>query len=103
MLSNAGNETVEKLAKLGMQTNFMMYLITVYNMDQVYASNILNTWSAISNGLPVIGAFIADAYLGKFVTIAIASFANLAVCFNFTFIMFELIDKNNIEKILYYF
>lgn len=52
-------------------------------MDQVFAANILNTWSAISGVLPVFGAFIADAYLGKFVTIAISSFANLTVCFFF--------------------
>ncbi|KAJ1386017.1 Proton-dependent oligopeptide transporter family [Sesbania bispinosa] len=72
-----GNETVEKLAQYGMQTNFMVYLMRVYNMDQVFAANILNTWTAVSNVLPLIGAFVADAYLGKFLTIAIASFAHL--------------------------
>lgn len=51
----------------------------VYNMDQVLAANIMNTWLAVSNVLPLIGAFVADAYLGKFRTIAIGSFASLAV------------------------
>ncbi|GAU28756.1 hypothetical protein TSUD_372650 [Trifolium subterraneum] len=46
-------------------------------MDQVLAANIMNTWMAVSNVVPLIGAFVADSYLGKFLTIAIASFASL--------------------------
>ncbi|KAK7362163.1 hypothetical protein VNO77_04267 [Canavalia gladiata] len=72
-----GNDTIERLATYGMQANFVVYLMRVYNMDQVYAANILNTWLAISNITPLIGAFFADAYLGKFLTIIIASFASL--------------------------
>ncbi|KAK7362162.1 hypothetical protein VNO77_04266 [Canavalia gladiata] len=72
-----GNDTIERLATYGMQANFVVYLMRVYNMDQVYAANILNTWLAISNITPLIGAFFADAYLGKFLTITIASFASL--------------------------
>ncbi|KAE9595578.1 putative proton-dependent oligopeptide transporter family [Lupinus albus] len=74
-----GNETVERLANFGIQTNFMVYLLRQYNMDQVLAANILNTWAAISNVLPIIGGFVSDAYLGKFLTIAIASFASFTV------------------------
>lgn len=65
-----------------MQANFMMYLMEEFNMDQVYASNILNTWFAVSNIAPLFGAFVADSYLGKFLTIGIASFASLVVRFN---------------------
>ncbi|XP_027348150.1 protein NRT1/ PTR FAMILY 2.13-like [Abrus precatorius] len=72
-----GNDTIERLATFGMQANFVVYLMKVYNMDQVHAATILNTWLAISNVAPLIGAFFADAYLGKFRTIAIASFASL--------------------------
>lgn len=66
-----------------MQTNFVVYLMKVYNMDQVLAANIMNTWSAISNVIPLFGAFVADAYLGKFLTIAISSLASLMVSFDF--------------------
>ncbi|MED6155611.1 hypothetical protein PIB30_006784 [Stylosanthes scabra] len=72
-----GNDTVERLATFGMQANLTMYLMKVYNMDQVFAANIINTWYAITNVLPVLGGFLADAYFGKFSTIAIASFASL--------------------------
>ncbi|XLU96172.1 hypothetical protein S245_010524 [Arachis hypogaea] len=72
-----GNDTVERLATFGMQANLTIYLMKVYNMDQVFAANIINNWYAITNVLPVLGGFLADAYLGKFPTIAIASFASL--------------------------
>ncbi|TKY58792.1 NRT1/ PTR FAMILY 2.13 [Spatholobus suberectus] len=72
-----GNDTIERLATFGMQANFMVYLMRVFNMDQVLAANIMNTWQAVSNITPLIGAFIADAYLGKFLTITLSSFASL--------------------------
>lgn len=78
----AGNDTVERLATYGMQTNFVVYLMKVYNMDQVDAANIMNTWMAFSNVVPLFGAFVADSCFGKFRTIAAASFASLMVFFN---------------------
>ncbi|KAL2344472.1 hypothetical protein Fmac_005757 [Flemingia macrophylla] len=72
-----GNDTIERLATFGMQANFVVYLMKVYNMDQVLSANILNTWLAVSNLTPLIGAFAADAYLGKFRTIVLSSFASL--------------------------
>ncbi|OIW20417.1 hypothetical protein TanjilG_11108 [Lupinus angustifolius] len=73
-----GNDTAERLATFGIQANFMVYLMREYNMDQVFASNIFNTWNAVSNFAPLIGAFVADSYLGKLTTIGIASFASMA-------------------------
>ncbi|RDX68579.1 putative protein NRT1/ PTR FAMILY 2.14, partial [Mucuna pruriens] len=81
-----GNDTIERLATFGMQANFVVYLMKVYNMDQVLAAYILNTWLAVSNITPLVGAFVADAYLGKFQTIALSSFASLVVHFNFMWI-----------------
>ncbi|KAJ7953741.1 NRT1/PTR family protein 2.2 [Quillaja saponaria] len=72
-----GNETIERLATFGMTANFMVYLLREYNMDQVMAANILNIWVGVCNVAPLMGAFVADAYLGKFRTIVIASFATL--------------------------
>ncbi|KAM7487388.1 hypothetical protein LguiB_024872 [Lonicera macranthoides] len=46
-------------------------------MEQVNASNLLNLWSGITNFAPLFGAFISDAYLGRFRTIAFSSFASL--------------------------
>jgi len=77
----AGNETMERLATYGLTANFMVYLMREFQMDQVVAANILNIWSAASNFATIIGAFVADNYLGKFRTIALGSFASLAVLF----------------------
>jgi dipeptide/tripeptide permease len=48
-------------------------------LDQVSASNIINIWSGVSNFAPMVGAFISDAYVGKFRTIAFSSIALLLV------------------------
>ncbi|KAJ1386015.1 Proton-dependent oligopeptide transporter family [Sesbania bispinosa] len=72
-----GNETFERLAAFGLFANFMVYLTREFHLDQVYASNILNIWSGITNFFPLVGAFISDAYVGRFRTIAFASFSSL--------------------------
>lgn len=75
----AGNETFERLAVFGLFANFMVYLTREFHLDQVYASNIISLWFGISNFTPLLGAFISDAYVGRFRTIAFASFGTLSV------------------------
>ncbi|KAK8320764.1 hypothetical protein V6Z12_A12G058200 [Gossypium hirsutum] len=72
-----GNETFERLASFGLMANFMVYLQSEYHMNQVKAATLLNTWSAASNFAPVIGAYVSDAFIGKFWTIAFGSFSSL--------------------------
>ncbi|XP_057949187.1 protein NRT1/ PTR FAMILY 2.13 [Malania oleifera] len=71
-----GNETFERLATIGLMGNFMVFLLTQFHMDQVRATNLLNVWSGVTNFTPLIGAFVSDAYIGRFRTIAFASFAS---------------------------
>lgn len=71
-----GNETFERLATFGLLANFMVYLVKMYRMDQVAASNVINIWMGVTNFAPLVGAFISDAYAGRFRTIAFASFAS---------------------------
>ncbi|XP_028793637.1 protein NRT1/ PTR FAMILY 2.13-like [Neltuma alba] len=72
-----GNETFERLAVFGLFANFMVYLTRELHMDQVFASNIMNLWFGLTNFAPLLGAFISDAYVGRFKTIAYASVASL--------------------------
>ncbi|GFP91595.1 protein nrt1/ ptr family 2.13 [Phtheirospermum japonicum] len=81
-----GNETFERLAAIGLGANFMVFLLNVFHMDQVLASNVLNVWSGVSNFSPLIGAFISDAYLGRFKTIAYATFVSFAGMLTMTLI-----------------
>ncbi|KAJ8773708.1 hypothetical protein K2173_006358 [Erythroxylum novogranatense] len=72
-----GNETFERLATFGLFANFMVYLTRIFNLEQVAAANIMNIWGGLTNFAPLLGAFISDAYVGRFKTIAVAS------CFSF--------------------
>ncbi|XP_057777090.1 protein NRT1/ PTR FAMILY 2.13 [Salvia miltiorrhiza] len=70
-----GNETFERLATIGLLANFMVFLLTQFHMDQVLASNVMNIWMGVTNFAPLIGAYISDAHLGRFRTIAYATFS----------------------------
>ncbi|TKY63475.1 NRT1/ PTR FAMILY 2.13 [Spatholobus suberectus] len=72
-----GNQIIERIATVGMMANFMVYLLQVFNLGQVAATNVIGIWTGVSNFIPIIGACVADAYLGKFRTIAISSFGTL--------------------------
>ncbi|CAI0386776.1 unnamed protein product [Linum tenue] len=72
-----GNETCERLATVGLFSNFMVYLTREFHMEQARAAQLLNVWSGFTNFLPLIGAFICDAYVGRFKTIAFSVFAEL--------------------------
>lgn len=76
----AGMEATEKLGSYGLTANLMVYLVKVFHMDQIEASNVINIWDSASNFLPIIGAIIADVFLGKFLVISLASFISLLVC-----------------------
>ncbi|XP_021286183.1 protein NRT1/ PTR FAMILY 2.8-like [Herrania umbratica] len=77
-----GNETFEKVASLSLISNISVYLKTEYNMGSVSVVNVLNIWSGFSNITGIAGAYIADAFLGKFLTLlfgSIASFLGMAM------------------------
>ncbi|KAL2904327.1 Protein NRT1/ PTR FAMILY 2.13 [Bienertia sinuspersici] len=54
----------------------MVYLKRKYHMDQVAAVNLINIFSGVSNFGPLFGAFLSDAFIGRFWAIAIGSFAS---------------------------
>ncbi|CAF2161394.1 BnaA07g09200D [Brassica napus] len=72
-----GNETLERMGTIGLSANFMAYLTNVFHMKLVDASNVFNLWLGLSNLAPLLGAIISDAYVGRFKTIAYASFFSL--------------------------
>ncbi|KAK6261575.1 hypothetical protein QUC31_007391 [Theobroma cacao] len=77
-----GNETFEKVASMSLISNISVYLKTEYNMGGVSVVNVVNIWSGFSNITGVAGAYIADACLGKFLTLlfgSIASFLGMAM------------------------
>lgn len=89
--NGAGNESFERLASIGMVANFMVFLLTQYHMEQVMASNVLSIWSGVTNFATLIGAYISDAHLGRFTTIAYATFSSFLVRISIYISLFKLI------------
>ncbi|XP_028804615.1 protein NRT1/ PTR FAMILY 2.13-like [Neltuma alba] len=72
-----GNETFERLGAYGLFANFVVYLTREFHLDPVSATTIISIWFGLSHFGPLIGAFISDAYAGRFYTIAFGSFFSL--------------------------
>ncbi|KAJ9568290.1 LOW QUALITY PROTEIN: hypothetical protein OSB04_004256 [Centaurea solstitialis] len=71
------NEAFEKVASYGLVPNMILYLISDYKIGVAKGTNILFLWTAASNFAPVLGAFLSDSYLGRFLTIGLGSFFSL--------------------------
>ncbi|KAK1644770.1 hypothetical protein QYE76_062575 [Lolium multiflorum] len=72
-----GNETFEKLGTLGTSANLLVYLTQVFHMQSVDAATLLNGLNGTSSLAPIVGAFLSDAYLGRYLALAIATIASL--------------------------
>ncbi|KAK7339727.1 hypothetical protein VNO77_20408 [Canavalia gladiata] len=70
------NETFEKVASMGLIANLIVYLRTQYNMDATVSAEVFNVWSGSTNFLPLLGAYLADAYMGKFYVLLFGSIAS---------------------------
>lgn len=57
----------------------VIYLRTQLHQHPAAASNNVTNWSGTCYITPLIGAFLADAYLGRFWTIAVFSFVYFLV------------------------
>lgn len=75
----AANEAFEKVASYGLVPNMIMYLMNDYKIGVSKGTNILFLWSAASNFAPILGAFLSDSYLGRFLTIGLGSLFSLLV------------------------
>ncbi|XP_052726415.1 protein NRT1/ PTR FAMILY 1.2 isoform X2 [Vigna angularis] len=71
------NEALASMASLALLPNMIQYLMGSYKLHLAKATQILLLSSATGNFTPVVGAFVADSYLGRFVTIGLGS----VICF----------------------
>ncbi|CAM8977198.1 unnamed protein product [Rhodiola kirilowii] len=72
-----GNESFEKLASMSLIANITVYLRTRYNLEGVLLVNVVQIWSGTCNIMTLFGAFLSDAYLGRFKTLLFGSIASL--------------------------
>jgi dipeptide/tripeptide permease len=75
----AANEACERVASIGLMPNMIIYLTKVYNMETAQATNFVLLWSAATNFTPIIAAFLADSYFGRYRIIGFGSIASLLV------------------------
>ncbi|CAH8349852.1 unnamed protein product [Eruca vesicaria subsp. sativa] len=64
-----GVEVAERFAYVGIACNMITYLTEQLGQSTATAAVNVNTWSGTASTLPIIGAFVADAYLGRYRTI----------------------------------
>ncbi|KAL5554162.1 hypothetical protein UlMin_041563 [Ulmus minor] len=68
-----GTECCERLAYYGIATNLVTYLTKKLHEGNVSAARNVTTWSGTCYLTPLIGAILADAYWGRYWTIAVFS------------------------------
>ncbi|KAE8038397.1 hypothetical protein FH972_010915 [Carpinus fangiana] len=66
-------EVAERFAFCGLASNLITYLTDDLHEPTSTAVKIVNTWVGVSYLFPVLGAFAADSFLGRFRTILVAS------------------------------
>ncbi|XP_075490558.1 protein NRT1/ PTR FAMILY 3.1-like isoform X1 [Primulina tabacum] len=67
------NEMCDRFAGAGFHANMITYLTQILNLPLVKASNTITTFGGTSNFTPLLGAFIADSFAGRFLTIIVGS------------------------------
>lgn len=67
------------VAAAGWNNNLIVYLIEEFNMNSVSAAKVYNMANGCSTIFPVLGAVVADSFLGCFSVIWISSFISLLV------------------------
>jgi hypothetical protein len=83
-----GNEMAERMAYFGLSVNMVAFMFYVMHRPFESSSNAVNNFLGISQASSVLGGFLADAYLGRYWTIAIFTTMYLVVSSTVLFSVF---------------
>ncbi|KAF5817379.1 putative proton-dependent oligopeptide transporter family, MFS transporter superfamily [Helianthus annuus] len=75
-----GVEVAERFAYYGVSSNLITYLTGPLGQSTATAAKNVNIWFGTASLLPLVGAFIVDAFLGRYLTIIIAFVLYVLVC-----------------------
>lgn len=84
-------EFSERLSFFGLSTNLITYLTKVIQQELKTAAKNVNYWAGVTTMMPLLGGFLADAYIGRYYMILISSTIYLMVIIytNFIFFIFQ--------------
>ena len=75
----AAIEFSERLSYFGIASSLIIYLTRVIHLDLKTAAKSCNYWIGVTTMMPLVGGFLADAYLGQFSTVLASSTVYLLV------------------------
>ncbi|CAM6111408.1 unnamed protein product [Calypogeia fissa] len=84
-----GCEAADGLAGYGARANLVTFLTRRMQMKTLSAATVLNGLTAMTTVFSLFSAYVADAYLGRFTTIALGSWINLAGLFTLTIVAWD--------------
>ncbi|GMH23060.1 hypothetical protein Nepgr_024903 [Nepenthes gracilis] len=67
----------ERMSYFALATSLIIYLTKVIKQDLKTAAKSVNDWQCVTTLMPLLGGFLADAYLGRFSTVFLSSIVYL--------------------------
>lgn len=83
ILFHAGVELAQKIMVLGISMNIVTYLVGVLNLPTAYSATIVTNCLGTMNLVSLLGGFLADVKLGRYLTIAISATISAVVSLSF--------------------
>lgn len=84
---NTGYEIVERMAFNGISANLVVYLARKLHEGTVKSSNNVTNWTGTLWLTPILGAYIADTYLGRYWTFVFATSIYIMVIKIYSFVL----------------